>query len=51
MERMGRKWEGRFIKYGEVALSESLLEGLCHFESPPAFTLPNAKLYLGPPAC
>lgn len=24
----------RFIKYGRVALPESLLEGLCHFESP-----------------
>lgn len=24
----------RFIKYGGVALPESLLEGLCHIESP-----------------
>lgn len=28
----GRKC--RSIKYGGAALSESLLEGLCHFESP-----------------
>lgn len=31
--KVGRR-KCRFIKYGRVALPESLLEGLCHFESP-----------------